>query len=298
MAVACARALAPGERGRARDERRRESKALRKHLRQLDRRLEKMNGKLETVYDTAAPLAGARLQVGRLDYAKADIYLKLGSKAEVLRLRAPAKEPWTVQWIETWLRPGETLYDVGANVGAYSLVAARQHGGSIRVVAFEPGFATFASLCENVILNDLTDSVVPLPLALGGRSELSSFTYSDVRAGAARHTLGEGGEGAVPYRQPLLTHRLDDLVERYSLTAPNHLKIDVDGPELAVLEGAEETLRSPGLRSLMIEVNADQKDPIESFLAERGWPVHAYFRPTWKDPVPEWPVYVLFARET
>jgi len=104
----------------------------------LLRRLEKTERRLEEAIIEGTSIERSRIDVGRVDYAGAQIHLKLSSPQEVKRLTACAKEPWTIEWIETWLGPGETLYDIGANVGAYSLVAAEQHGGDVSVVAFEP----------------------------------------------------------------------------------------------------------------------------------------------------------------
>jgi hypothetical protein len=64
----------------------------------------------------------------RLDYDRADIYLRVTSKAETFRVKACAKEPFTIDWIHAHLAAGDVLYDIGANVGAYSLVAAKQPG--------------------------------------------------------------------------------------------------------------------------------------------------------------------------
>jgi len=273
---------------------------LREHTRVLEDAVETMDKRLGERIADASRVGRSRLDVGRLDYAGAEIYLKLGSRLEVRRLGSCSKEPWTVRWIEEWLRPGETLYDVGANVGAYSLVAAKQHDGDVRVVAFEPSFATFASLCENLVLNDVSDSVLPLPVALSRNSGQAAFAYGDVTAGSAKHGLdcddGSWGTSGSVYRQPVLTEPLDGLRERHALPPPNHVKLDVDGPELAVLEGAKATLEGPDLRSLMIELGAGQADPIEGFLAERGWVVHERFERTWRRPKPATPKYALFVR--
>jgi FkbM family methyltransferase len=246
--------------------------------------------------------------VGRLDYPRAEIYLKLTSPLEVKRLRSCSKEPWTVGWIEGWLGPGETLYDVGANVGAYSLVAAAQHGGDVRVLAFEPGYATFASLCENVMLNDASDRVVPLPVALGAEAKLATMEYHETEAGGAQHSVAERRpvrdgpsppeDDDVAYRQPLMVQSLDDVRRRFGLPDPHHLKLDVDGPELAVLEGAVETLALPSLRSLMIELSVTSASVLESFLAGRGWTLHERFARPRRTPKPDAAFYGLFVRSS
>src|SRR2546423_5415633 len=104
--------------------------------------------------------------MGRLDYDGAEILVGVTSRAEILsRLRPCAKEPWTVRWLERNLREGDVLYDVGANIGAYSLIADALGRGA-RVVAIEPAYANYAALCDNVLLNGRGDRIVPLPVAL------------------------------------------------------------------------------------------------------------------------------------
>ena len=91
--------------------------------------------------------------VGRLDYAPKRIDMHIDSAWQLFRLGSCAKEPETIRWLESELRPGDTFYDIGANVGAYSLVAFAITAGQAKIVAFEPGFATFTVLCQNIQLN-------------------------------------------------------------------------------------------------------------------------------------------------
>jgi FkbM family methyltransferase len=158
-----------------------------------------------------------------------------------------------------------------ANVGAYTLVAALRPGSPARVMAFEPSYTTFVSLCQNIALNQVLDRVVPLQVALSDSTGLGHFGYSGTVAGAAMHVLERPGTTAAPdfkpvLRQPIMTFRLDDLIAQLSLPRPNHLKIDVDGAEVAVLEGAAATLTDPALRSIMIEVLLMQTDDVMRLL--------------------------------
>src|SRR6185436_17615377 len=99
----------------------------------------------------------------RLDFPDHDIWLRATFPSErKWRARACAKEPWTVRWLQEHVGRGEVLYYIGANVGAFSLIAAIARGAS--VVAFEPGYATFARLCENIQLNGCGEAIVPVPL--------------------------------------------------------------------------------------------------------------------------------------
>ena len=103
---------------------------------------------------------------GILDYKGGKIFMDLSSSGELVRLRACQKEPETVKWIETHLKPGETFYDIGANVGAYSFVAHKVSGGKSTIYALEPSFSTFAALCRNIMLNHCDGNIVPLQIAL------------------------------------------------------------------------------------------------------------------------------------
>jgi FkbM family methyltransferase len=136
-------------------------------------------------------------------------------------------------------------------------------------VAFEPAFATYGVLCQNVVLNGAADAIVPLPVTLGERTELGRFAYRDLRAGAALHA-GLAADPEAAYAQPVLVYGLDELVERFALPRPQHIKVDVDGAEPAVLRGAAGVLAAPSLRSALIELGARQEDEIEALMGAAG----------------------------
>jgi FkbM family methyltransferase len=207
--------------------------------------------------------------VGRLDYDGAEILVGVTSRTEILsRLRPAAKEPWTVRWLEESVRPGDVLYDVGANVGAYALIGASLGRGRVRVVAFEPGYASYAALCDNVMLNGLEDAVIPLPVVLGERAGLATLSYGGTDAGA--RTFSAGTTLNVAYRQPVLVHRLDDLVEQLDLPPPTLIKLDVDGAEGSVLAGGARTIARPELRSLLVEVERERAGDVVPLLEQAG----------------------------
>jgi FkbM family methyltransferase len=238
-----------------------------------------------------------------LDYEGAEIMLSVPSKTARSRLHGCAKEPWTVRWIEDWMRPDEVFYDVGANVGAYSLVAALSPAVRARVVAVEPGYPTFAALSENVVRNGAQDRVTALGVALGRSTTLETLHLRTLDAGAALHTLGghEGPSGAA-YRQPVLTFRLDDLVERFGLPSPAHIKLDVDGTELDVLAGSDRTLSDPSLRTVLAELDEEKAGQLEAVLGDHGLNLRERFRRE-KEPdvtgadAPQPPAYGLFMRD-
>jgi FkbM family methyltransferase len=175
------------------------------------------------------------------------------------------KEPCTIEWIAQF-RSGEVLVDVGANVGMYTVWAAKTRG--VRVFAFEPEAQNYGLLNRNLRLNGLGESVRAYCLALSDAAGFSELHLASLDAGASCHQLGEkvdfNHRPAQPkFSQGCLAARLDDLVRDGVVPAPQHVKIDVDGFEPKVIAGAAQVLRAPQLRSLLIEVNQNLPDHLE-----------------------------------
>lgn len=168
------------------------------------------------------------------------------------------KEPETLDWIDRTLKDGEIFFDIGANIGVYTLYAALRRPGA-RVVAFEPEYANLHLLRDNILDNGLQDRVEVYALALGNRTGLSQLHIQDATPGAALHT-----ESAQPlavtlthkpviWREGISAYTLDAFCREVGVR-PHCLKIDVDGTEPEVLEGAADTLRSEPLRSVILEM--------------------------------------------
>lgn len=211
-----------------------------------------------------------------LDYDRARITMCVTTRRELkTRLRSCAREPETVAWIHQTIKPGDVLYDIGANVGAYSLVTASWTKEQATVYAFEPGCFTFPSLVENIFANEFEQSVIPFQVALSDQTALASFSYSTVEAGGAQHTGVRDAKGLVPTvrQQVLLSFRLDDFIQMFGLRLPTHMKIDVDGSELEVLRGAKGTLGSTCLRWILVEVHKRESNlhAIRMLLEEYGF---------------------------
>lgn len=215
---------------------------------------------------------------GKMDYSPHDIYLHVDSLTEYeTRLYSCQKEPDTVNWIEDSMQPGDLFFDVGANIGAYSLIAAKCFAGAVKVFAFEPAFSNFSQLCRNIALNNCQDAVFPLSLALSDQTRIGEFNYYDLETGGALHTLGEAidykGDRFTPVLiQKMLSYRLDDFIEQFKIPSPTHIKIDVDGIEKAVLQGAQKTLSSPSLRSIDVELEEGEgQREITELLVAKGF---------------------------
>jgi len=143
------------------------------------------------------------------------------------------------------LRSEDLFVDVGANVGSYTILACSAVGA--RGIAFEPVPGTYRRLVENVRLNHLDERVVPVNKGVGARQGSIAFT-SD--GDTTNHALAAGENCANSVSVELTT--LDEYLQGES---PSLAKIDVEGYETPVLEGATATLAKPSLRAMIMELN-------------------------------------------
>ncbi|HWL71839.1 MAG TPA: FkbM family methyltransferase [Geminicoccus sp.] len=173
------------------------------------------------------------------------------------------KEPGTIAWLDR-MAPDEVLWDIGANIGVYALYAAIIRG--CRVLAFEPAAANYFGLNSNIVLNGIDGQVQAYCLALDRAAKLDAMQMRDHLVGTALHTFGEArdykGECFTPaWRQGAIALSIDMLVDAFGATFPNHVKIDVDGLETAVVQGGARTFADPRLRSVLVEVDLnDQRE--------------------------------------
>ena len=164
------------------------------------------------------------------------------------------KEPGTITWIDGFA-PGEVFWDVGANVGVDSLSAAVMR--DVTVLAFEPSAANYHVLNRNIVANGLDRQVRALCVALDRTLRLADLNMRSEEAGSARHTFGEAvdfrGRFDPAFLQASLGVSIDSLCSQFGAPAPDHLKIDVDGNEPAVVAGAANVLRT--CRSVLVEMD-------------------------------------------
>ncbi len=180
--------------------------------------------------------------------------------------RMLSKEPITIAWIDTFAE-GEILFDVGANVGMYTIYAAAVRGS--RVFAFEPEALNYAELCKNVFLNDLNGQVMGYCIALSDVDKVDQLLLADFGYGISHHDFQENSwvsdkqfapdwfvsrENRRP--QGCVGRRLDSLLAE-GLPVPHHVKIDVDGLEDRVIHGMHDLLHRPELKTVLLEINFD-----------------------------------------
>jgi len=178
------------------------------------------------------------------------------------------KEPETLEWIDTF-RSGDVLFDVGANIGLYSIYAAKR---SVRVVAFEPESQNYALINQNIFLNDVADRAHCVAVALSDRSGVDYIYLSRFRAGESMHNFGDAQDWQhrtfePSFQQGSISFSLDSFLEFQPSPFPTHIKIDVDGIEAKIVGGASRTLGDTRLRSLLVEFNGALADDREAIAA-------------------------------
>lgn len=156
-------------------------------------------------------------------------------------------EKKVVQRYRGCLRAGDVVWDVGANGGFYSIMAARENA-KIKVFAFEPSPTNRRRLEANV--RDLPNITI-LPYALSATDSQVILSQSDDPEGVTSTIVSRKGTANIE----VTARRGDSIVERGEVPPPNVIKVDVEGAEADVLRGLLQTARRPTLRSVIVEVH-------------------------------------------
>lgn len=184
-----------------------------------------------------------------------------------------SKEPDTIDWINSF-EQNSIFYDIGANVGIYSVYASILHK-NIDTIAFEPSVFNLEILSKNIYINNLYDRISIYPISLDIKKNQNQFNMSKVEVGGALSGFGTeldefNNQRDITFKYKTFSQSLDDFVDEYNLKLPNYIKIDVDGIELNILNGAIKILNSNHIRSILIE-NTDPKSGISNFLEENNF---------------------------
>ncbi len=140
----------------------------------------------------------------------------------------------------SFLAPGMVVYDVGANVGFLAVLAARLVGPTGRAICFEPLQRNAEAIRHNAALNSFRNITV-IPQALGTEDSTADFLVSD---DVGWGCLAGGKEPPEPTGEVLVEVRsLRTAIQEHGLPAPDLIKIDIEGGEVAMLEGSRDVLR-------------------------------------------------------
>jgi FkbM family methyltransferase len=189
-----------------------------------------------------------------------------GEKWRWDQLMNRTKEPETLKWIEDTLSEEGVYFDIGANIGNYTVYAGKCHP-RLRIFAFEPEPCSFIQLSKNILLNDLSAVAFLMPLSDQAQPNMFYMKYSSFLGGAgqAHHQFGrtvdqEGKEFRPAHFFGVHSCTVDQLVGTGIVPAPNYIKIDVDGIEDKVVGGMRSTLASEKLRGVLCEISGTESE--------------------------------------
>jgi FkbM family methyltransferase len=171
------------------------------------------------------------------------------------------KEPETIEWISGFEKEA-IFYDIGANLGVYSLYASKRVK---RVFSVEPHIPTAATLLENVELN-VARNVIVITSPAYSRTGCYRFENKSFVSGSSGHNISNNESNELK-----ITTCIDDLVFRHGLDCPDYVKIDIDGAEDRVIDGMWGVLTQFPPKSILVEYNTDGGTVVEKYLKRFGY---------------------------
>lgn len=184
------------------------------------------------------------------------------------------EEPDTLNWIDTYVKEGETFWDIGANIGMFSLYAAKK--AKANVYAFEPFGLNYGILVEHTYINGMDKTLHPYAIALAEETKADVLHLRGFEAAGALNSVEEANNqfGAFDsvMAQATLMVKPEDACGMFGIPQPDHIKLDVDSIEVQIVRGLKPLLKN--VKSILIEVEGEnvEKDSaeIEQILKEAG----------------------------
>jgi FkbM family methyltransferase len=167
------------------------------------------------------------------------------------------------QLMKRLVKPGMIAYDIGANAGFYSLALARLVGSEGAVCAFEPLAENAANIIDHLRFNKC-NNVTLYQVAVSDRNDLFAFHVAENNA---MGYLGGNGE----YRVPAVA--IDTLIETDKLPMPDIVKMDVEGAESMVLDGARKLLGMQRTVWVIALHGAEQREKVGRILSDYGYAI-------------------------
>jgi FkbM family methyltransferase len=180
------------------------------------------------------------------------LYADLRNNSSRSLLANPKSNSGEDKIMRRFVRPGDTVFDIGAHLGFYTLILSELAGGSGKVYAFEPNSELLPSLKKTLAP---LSNVQLLRIALSDRKGMTDLFVPEDASMASLTDWTHGTAGNV-HQVACEMQRLDDLVESGQLPEPDFIKCDVEGAELSVFNGGIKTLDSTESPVIMFEVNA------------------------------------------
>lgn len=195
------------------------------------------------------------------------------------------KERDTLDWLDNF-EPNTCYFDIGSNIGQYSLYPAKKYGQDIKIYSFEPQCGNYYSLNKNIFLNKLETVITAYCVAISEHSMFSKLYIPKFIPGGNRSQFGTENINDLKI-PPTHIHgmfgvTLDDLCFKWGFPCPNYIKIDVDGIEIPILKGARNVLKNPALRSIIVELGTvEEQEQAKKIMEQAGFMVKHQTTQNW-----------------
>ncbi len=181
-----------------------------------------------------------------------------------------SKEPETLKWIDEFNNKNKTIFwDIGSNIGLYSIYASLKHD-NLKVISFEPSTSNLRILSRNISINKMGNKITICQLPLGQSPlNFNKMNETNFLEGFSENTFGkdinfEGKKMKTNNSYELLGTSINQLIKDGILKCPNYVKIDVDGIEHLILNGATNILADTSLKSILVEINENFEEQYKS----------------------------------
>lgn len=194
-------------------------------------------------------------------------------------LTPPPEDELLLEQMVDRTSPGDVVYDIGANIGSYTLPLAAK--GCV-VYSFEPHPETYKKLRKNIDANDF-DNIVYFNEGLSDTSGQLTFYQSSQPARSSFNEFNAKCDAEILSETPISVSTIDGLVNDSDVAPPSHIKVDVEGFGLEVLEGAKQTIRKyrPTIyfEPHQIEDDNYRKEELQEFFERLGYKINEFDYP-------------------
>tara|TARA_B100001121_G_scaffold296558_1_gene302035 strand:- start:557 stop:1456 length:900 start_codon:yes stop_codon:yes gene_type:complete len=192
------------------------------------------------------------------------------------------KEPDTIDWLNENGSKYNCLFDIGANLGLYSIYYAKKFDA--KVFSFEPSFKNLELLARNIRLNSLQENITIISNPLTDKFLVSKYFQGDFKAGAAEASFDnkkyvqehETKNKDIDLDKEKISYNtlgvsIDNLIDKNLIDFPKLVKIDVDGNEIEILNGCTSLLKKAKKISILIETRLTTEKIVEQKLSNHGF---------------------------
>lgn len=192
------------------------------------------------------------------------------------------KEPDTIDWLNKNGSKNNCLFDIGANLGLYSIYYAKKFDA--KVFSFEPSFKNLELFARNISLNALQENISVISNPLTDKFLVSKYYQGDFKAGAAEASFDNKRfieEQEIENKRinvdkekifyNTLGVSIDNLIDKNLIDLPKLIKIDVDGNEIEILDGCKNLLDRVKKISILIETRPQTEKIVEKKLVSHGF---------------------------